>query len=422
MKKRLLICVAILLFLTSCGSTIHSLDGIAFETEETIPAEQQTEFWKSLEAFSYLKAEEEGRVEEVISVEETPTVMRSGNPGFLDLNLNGLPYEYCEETGSLICLHTDPLCHHGGGECPFAYSTEGFREYEGNVYFSVLEINLSEGDKKADRVLNTKAMTVKTLRTRDLGVMCSTAVYDGNVRYVYDISCTDDGQEIWQLIRQNLKSGKLDILEETEEMPPLLLYIRDDIFLWYHSGYAALSVSRRDSLLERKEVVTGMRDGIVFAEEDRIWFPMQSGGVNGIGYYGFEDGETGFLSLPGQTDSAWFSQFLDMTERYIYYLSGEERKASIRQKEGRNTDRMMSPAEIVRLDRVSGEVEHVLTLDGILSEISVQWFTVSGNYLYAPLEFVENETDYSLIGGCVLRVGLTDGSLYVISAPDQFDA
>jgi hypothetical protein len=164
-----------------------------------------------------------------------------------------------------------------------------------------------------------------------------------------------------------------------------------------------------------------MRDGIVFAEEDRIWFPMHSGGVNGIGTYRFADGETGFLSLPGQTDSAWFSQFWDMTGRYIYYFSGPERKASVRQKDGRNTDRMMSPAEIVRLDQESGEVEHVLTLDGILSEVSVHWFTVSGNYLYAPLEYVENETDYSLMGGCVLRVGLADGSLYVISAPDLYE-
>ena len=424
MKKVFAVLLSALFLLPSCRGRLYSADGLSYGQNESVPAEQLTEFWKTFEPFSYHQSNESenASVEQVISVEDGPLIARSANPGFLTLTLNGLPYQYDEETGGLICLHNDPLCLHGSGECPFSDCTGDFREHDGKIYFSAMVLDPLKQLGKSDCVWDPKAMTVKTLRFRDFGVMCMTAVYDGGYRYVYDIAYREnDGGEIWKLIRQNLNSGRMDVLEETEGQPPLLLCVRGDIFLWFQSEYDTLYVSDRKNPTERTAVVKGMREGCVFEDESGIWFPMKEGDVSGIGSYCPADASTSFLPLPGWTDSAFYAQSWYMTERFVYYLAGSERTVSVRQRDDRSVDIAISPADIVRVDRESGAAQTILRLEGDLSGVSASNFLVSGDYLYIPLDFIEDETRYGMAGNIVLRIGLSDGSRYAISAPDLYE-
>ena len=425
MKKLLLLTLAFLL-LPSCAKALHSLDGLPSVRKETLRPEEKTEFWKTLSPFSYTPDDSAVPADLVQNLDETPTVARSSDAGTLSLNLNGLPYRCDEQTGNLVCLHTDPLCQHGGAECPFYLAIGGFREHNGCVYFKSMGVydpltktTVNPSGNWLDRQWDVGSMKVKTIRERPHGVQCDTAVYDGVFRYVYDISYREeDKQEIWTLLRQNLKTGKTEVLEETEGQPPLLAAVRDRMYFWLHSGYGTLYVSRTDAILERREICQGVREGNIYAEGDCLWFPAKNGEESGLLSCRPEDGETAFLALPGITDSAFYRMCYDMTDRNVYYLSGQERSVTVKTKDGRNQMYTLSPGRLVRLDRETGEVEDILVLDGELAGVSLYDFSVSGHYLYAPLCFVEDETFYGLGGSHILRIDLNDRSRYVIAAPD----
>ncbi|MBQ3258270.1 MAG: hypothetical protein IJA67_12795 [Oscillospiraceae bacterium] len=413
--KRLTITILALLMLTSCNNTLHNPDRTDTPANFTYTYEPSDDIWLDNQPSS---AKVSGL---------------AGHGNFLYLNIDSSPMRLNTTSGKFSYLCSDPLCFHNTHECPFYTNT--FTQFypminENSIIFPV---QYSEPIYRNGTITSEKRV-INELRQYDIstgkldvliedfshGGIIEMAV-GGDYIYHYTQKKDEDNSVTYYISQYNMTKGT-----ETEEWliaamdglnPYNLVYADDDsLYLNSYVEGTIYNVSHDDPSALRAvyEAPEGYVTADVVYSDGVLMFQEKTadGTSSCLMRCNAETGDTDILL---EFNSPL--RYMYYTENYVYYVYDRYMELPI----STGGSARLPETVIYRLGYTADLLteEKVFAFSDEMSTYSMQYFVVSGNYLYGyyitwgePKEVYEQEDGYdSKTDGILMRIHLNNGEI-----------